>query len=48
VFGALIGPTDPVAVLGLFKSAKVPETLQAKMAGASLFNAVQGLSCLQP
>ncbi len=38
VFGALISPTDPVAVLGLFKSVKVPETLEAKMAGESLFN----------
>ncbi|MEE8238206.1 MAG: sodium:proton antiporter [Gammaproteobacteria bacterium] len=38
VFGALISPTDPVAVLGLFKSVKVPDTLQAKMAGESLFN----------
>lgn len=38
VFGALISPTDPVAVLGLFKTVKVPETLKAKMAGESLFN----------
>jgi len=38
VFGALISPTDPVAVLGLFKSVRVPETLQAKMTGESLFN----------
>ena len=38
VFGALISPTDPVAVLGLFRSVTVPETLQAKMAGESLFN----------
>jgi CPA1 family monovalent cation:H+ antiporter len=38
VFGALISPTDPVAVLGLFKTVKVPDTLQAKMAGESLFN----------
>ncbi len=38
VFGALISPTDPVAVLGLFKSVRVPDTLQAKMAGESLFN----------
>jgi len=38
VFGSLISPTDPVAVLGLFKTVKVPETLQAKMAGESLFN----------
>lgn len=38
VFGALISPTDPVAVLGLFKTVKVPPTLEAKMAGESLFN----------
>ena len=38
VFGALISPTDPVAVLGLFKTVKVPETLEAKMAGEALFN----------
>jgi CPA1 family monovalent cation:H+ antiporter len=38
VFGALISPTDPVAVLGLFKSVNVPDTLEAKMAGESLFN----------
>ena len=38
VFGALISPTDPVAVLGLFKTVKVPETIEAKMAGESLFN----------
>jgi CPA1 family monovalent cation:H+ antiporter len=38
VFGALISPTDPVAVLGLFKTVAVPQTLEAKMAGESLFN----------
>ena len=38
VFGALISPTDPVAVLGLFKTVHVPETLEAKMAGESLIN----------
>lgn len=38
VFGALISPTDPVAVLSLFKIVNVPDTLQAKMAGESLFN----------
>jgi len=38
VFGALISPTDPVAVLGLLKSARVPESLEAKVAGESLFN----------
>jgi Na+:H+ antiporter len=38
VFGALISPTDPVAVLGLFKTVDVPDTLEATMAGESLFN----------
>ena len=38
VFGALISPTDPVAVLGILKKAKVPESLEAKVAGESLFN----------
>ena len=43
VFGALISPTDPVAVLGLFKSVKVPDTLQAKIVGESLFNVGVGV-----
>lgn len=38
VFGALISPTDPVAVLGILKSAKVPASLEATVAGESLFN----------
>ncbi len=38
VFGALISPTDPVAVLSVLKSVRVPETLEADMAGESLFN----------
>jgi CPA1 family monovalent cation:H+ antiporter len=38
VFGALISPTDPVAVLGILKVAKVPESLEATVAGESLFN----------
>jgi CPA1 family monovalent cation:H+ antiporter len=38
VFGALISPTDPVAVMGILKSARVPPTLEAKVAGESLFN----------
>ena len=38
VFGALIAPTDPVAVLGILKTVKVPASLQAKIAGESLFN----------
>ena len=38
VFGALISPTDPVAVLGILKTTKVPPSLEAKIAGESLFN----------
>lgn len=38
VFGALISPTDPVAVMRVMKTAKVPPTLQATIAGESLFN----------
>ena len=38
VFGALISPTDPIAVLGILKQVAVPKTLQAKIAGESLFN----------
>jgi CPA1 family monovalent cation:H+ antiporter len=38
VFGALISPTDPVAVMGILKEVKVPQALEAKIAGESLFN----------
>jgi CPA1 family monovalent cation:H+ antiporter len=38
VFGALISPTDPVAVLGILKTTRVPASLEAKIAGESLFN----------
>ena len=38
VFGSLISPTDPVAVLGILKTVKVPKSLEAMIAGESLFN----------
>ncbi|WP_343808646.1 sodium:proton antiporter [Alteraurantiacibacter aestuarii] len=38
VFGALIAPTDPVSVLGVLKEENVEESLQATVAGESLFN----------
>jgi CPA1 family monovalent cation:H+ antiporter len=38
VFGALISPTDPIAVLSILKHARVPESLEVKIAGESLFN----------
>ena len=37
-FGALISPTDPVAVLALLKSMGLPESLEVSIAGESLFN----------
>lgn len=38
VFGALISPTDPIAVLGLLKTTGAPKTLETKITGESLFN----------
>jgi monovalent cation:H+ antiporter, CPA1 family len=38
VFGALISPTDPIAVMGILKSAKAPKNLELVISGESLFN----------
>ncbi len=38
LFGALISPTDPVAVLDLLKRARVPKKIETLIAGESLFN----------
>ena len=38
LFGALISPTDPIAVLGMLRSARVAPTVEATIAGESLFN----------
>jgi CPA1 family monovalent cation:H+ antiporter len=38
LFGALISPTDPVAVLAILKITSTPDSLKAKIAGESLFN----------
>lgn len=38
IFGALISPTDPVAVLGVLRDADLPKALETKIAGESLFN----------
>ena len=38
LFGALISPTDPIAVLGILKKANVPKKLETKIVGESLFN----------
>jgi CPA1 family monovalent cation:H+ antiporter len=38
LFGALISPTDPIAVLAILKAAKVPPELATQIGGESLFN----------
>jgi CPA1 family monovalent cation:H+ antiporter len=38
LFGALISPTDPIAVLGILKHVGVPKSLEIKIAGEALFN----------
>jgi len=38
LFGALISPTDPIAVLGIMKSVGAPRRLEVQVAGESLFN----------
>ena len=38
LFGSLISPTDPIAVLSILKKAGIPKKLETKIAGESLFN----------
>ncbi len=38
LLGSLISPTDPIAVLGILKTAGAPKSLETKIAGESLFN----------
>lgn len=38
LFGALISPTDPIAVIGILKTLGAPKSLETKIAGESLFN----------
>ncbi|MEP2280884.1 sodium:proton antiporter [Maribacter sp.] len=38
LFGSLISPTDPIAVLGILKKAGAPKALETKIVGESLFN----------
>ena len=37
-FGALISPTDPIAVLGILAKFKLPESVKINIVGESLFN----------
>ncbi len=38
LFGALISPTDPIAVMGILAKANVPKSIEEKIVGESLFN----------
>jgi CPA1 family monovalent cation:H+ antiporter len=38
LFGTLISPTDPIAVMGILRKAGIPESLELKITGESLFN----------
>lgn len=38
LFGAVISPTDPIAVLAILRRANIPESLDVKISGESLFN----------
>jgi CPA1 family monovalent cation:H+ antiporter len=38
LFGALISPTDPIAVMAILKKAGIPKSLELKITGESLFN----------
>jgi CPA1 family monovalent cation:H+ antiporter len=38
LFGALMAPTDPIAVLAILRDSHVPKTLETKLVGESLFN----------
>jgi CPA1 family monovalent cation:H+ antiporter len=38
LFGALVSPTDPIAVIGIMKTAHAPKSLEVQISGESLFN----------
>ena len=43
VFGALISPTDPIAVMGVLRTSNAPKSLEVKIAGEALFNDGMGI-----
>ena len=43
LFGAIVSPTDPIAVLGMLRTARAPKRLEVQMAGESLFNDAVGV-----
>jgi CPA1 family monovalent cation:H+ antiporter len=38
LFGAVISPTDPIAVLGILKQTRVPRSMEIQISGESMFN----------
>ena len=47
LFASIVSPTDPVAVLGILKTANASPNITTKVVGESLFNDVPGLACFQ-
>lgn len=43
LFGALIAPTDPIAVMSILREAKASQSLETKLVGESLFNDAAGI-----
>ncbi|HLK91136.1 MAG TPA: cation:proton antiporter [Polyangia bacterium] len=43
LFGAIVSPTDPVATLGMLRTAHAPKRIEVQMAGESLFNDAVGV-----
>jgi len=43
LFGAIVAPTDPIAVLGMLRISRAPKRLEVQMAGESLFNDAVGV-----
>jgi CPA1 family monovalent cation:H+ antiporter len=43
LFGAIVSPTDPIAVIGMLRTAGAPKRLEVQMAGESLFNDAVGV-----
>jgi monovalent cation:H+ antiporter, CPA1 family len=43
LFGAIVSPTDPIAVIGMLRTARAPKQLEVQMVGESLFNDAVGV-----